>query len=253
MPNKEQAHLEYLQRLADNSLILGQRVAEWVGHSPVLEEDMALTNMSLDLIGQARLLLQHIGKLENKGRDEDQIAFLRIESAYKNVTLCELPNYDFARTILRNYLFASFQIILFTHLLDSTDRELAAIAAKSLKEAKYHASHSGEWVIRLGDGTSVSHQKLQDALDYLWPYTQELFAACPLDELNQASGLGPAWSTLQAAWIEVVRPVLLEATLEISGPTPFKSYGKFGRHSEHMGHLLSEMQYLQRTYPGGQW
>lgn len=247
------AHLEYIQRLADNSLILGQRIAEWCGHSPVLEEDMALTNMSLDLIGQARLLLTHFGKLEGKGRDEDQLAFLRVEPAFRNLTICELPNQDFGRTMLRNFLFAQFQIVLFSKLLNSTDKELAAIAAKSLKEAKYHASHAGEWVIRMGDGTEISHEKVQNALDYLWPYTQEFFAECPLDAEVEKSGIGPAWATLRAEWEKSVQAVLEEATLALPQNTPFKSFGKFGRHSEHMGHLLSEMQYMQRTYPGGTW
>lgn len=253
MSNNQQAHIEYIQRLADNSLILGQRVAEWCGHSPVLEEDMALTNISLDLIGQARLLLQHVAKLEGKGRTEDQLAFLRIEPEFRNLTICELPNEDFARTMLRNFLFSTFQIVLFEKLEGSKDAELAAIATKSLKEARYHASHSGEWMIRLGDGTEVSHAKAQAALDYLWPYVNEFFAACPFDDAVKAAGIGPAWGELEAQWRAQVEPVLTEATLEVPTTTPFKSYGKFGRHSEHMGHILSEMQYLQRAYPGGEW
>ena len=253
MSTKQQAHIEYLQRLADNSLILGQRVAEWCGHSPVLEEDMALTNISLDLIGQARLLLQYVAKLEGKGRTEDDLAFLRIEPEFRNLTICELPNDDFARTMLRNFLFSTFQIVLFEKLVNSTDAELAAIATKSLKEARYHASHSGEWVIRLGDGTDVSHTKTQAALDYLWPYTNEFFAHCPFDDQVKAAGVGPAWGDLQAEWQSQVQTVLNEATLALPTTTPFKSYGKFGRHSEHMGHILSEMQYLQRAYPGGEW
>lgn len=253
MSTKQQAHIEYLQRLADNSLILGQRVAEWCGHSPVLEEDMALTNISLDLIGQARLLLQHVAKLEGKGRTEDQLAFLRIEPEFRNLTICELPNDDFARTMLRNFLFSTFQIVLFEKLISSKDAELSAIATKSLKEARYHASHSGEWVIRLGDGTEVSHNKAQAALDYLWPYTNEFFAECPLDSLVKEAGIGPVWGELHAEWEAQVKAVLTEATLAMPSTTPFKSYGKFGRHSEHMGHMLSEMQYLQRAYPGGEW
>lgn len=253
MSNNQQAHIEYIQRLADNSLILGQRVAEWCGHSPVLEEDMALTNISLDLIGQARLLLQHVAKLEGKGRTEDQLAFLRIEPEFKNLTICELPNEDFARTMLRNFLFSTFQTVLFEKLESSKDSELAAIATKSLKEARYHASHSGEWVIRMGDGTEISHAKTQAALDYLWPYTNEFFAACPFDDVVKAAGIGPVWSELQSEWLKRVEVVLTEATLAMPSTTPFKSYGKFGRHSEHMGHILSEMQYLQRAYPGGEW
>ena len=253
MSNNQQAHIEYIQRLADNSLILGQRVAEWCGHSPVLEEDMALTNISLDLIGQARLLLQHVAKLEGKGRTEDQLAFLRIEPEFRNLTICELPNEDFARTMLRNFLFSTFQTVLFEKLESSKDSELAAIATKSLKEARYHASHSGEWVIRMGDGTDISHKKTQTALDYLWPYTNEFFAACPNDAVVKAANIGPSWAELEGEWRTRVEAVLSEATLAMPTTTPFKSYGKFGRHSEHMGHILSEMQYLQRAYPGGEW
>lgn len=247
------AHIEYVTRIGDNALILGQRMSEWCGHAPVLEEDMALANMSLDLIGQARMLLTHAGQLEGKGRDEDQLAFLRTEMLYRNLTLCELPNADFGRTMVRNFLFASFQVLLWERLLTSSDAELAAIAAKSIKEARYHAQHAGDWVVRLGDGTAESHERTQAALDYLWPYTAEFFATTPSDEAAAAAGIGPAWSKLEAAWEAVVVPVLNEATLTVPARTPFKSYGKFGRHSEHLGHLLSEMQYMQRTYPGAQW
>jgi len=246
-------HIEYVLRLGDNALILGQRMSEWCGHAPVLEEDMALANMSLDLIGQARMLLTHAGKLEGSGRDEDQLAFLRTEPNYRNLTICELPNADFGRTMMRNFLFASFQVLLWERLTASADGELAAIAAKSLKEARYHAQHAGDWVIRLGDGTAESHARTQGALDYLWPYTAEFFAATPGDDAVAAAGVGPAWSSLEAAWEAAVVPVLHEAMLTVPARTPFRSYGKFGRHSEHLGHLLAEMQILQRTYPGAQW
>lgn len=246
-------HIEYVLRLADNVLILGQRISEWCGHAPVIEEDLALSNMALDLIGQSRLLLTHAGKLEGKGRDEDQLAFLRVERDFRNVTLMEVPNEDFGRTTVRNFLFSAFQVLLWDKLSASTDRELAAIAAKSLKEARYHLNHSAEWVIRLGDGTALSQQKTQAALDYLWPYTAELFADSPVDAAAAAAGIGPAWSALEAEWEALVLPVLAEATLVVPARTPFKSFGKFGRHSEHMGHLLATMQYMQRTYPGAQW
>ncbi len=246
-------HIDYVLRLGDNALILGQRLSEWCGHAPVLEEDMALANTALDLIGQARLLLTHAGRLEGRGRDEDQLAFLRTERDYRNVTLCELPNEDFGRTVVRNFLFSAFQVLLWERLAASTDTELAAIAAKSLKEARYHARHAGDWVIRLGDGTAESHRRTQAALDYLWPYTAELFAAHPGDGLVAEAGVGPAWGELEAAWEATVVPVLNEATLTVPARTPFRSFGKFGRHSEHLGHLLAEMQYLQRTYPGARW
>ena len=246
-------HIEYVLRLGDNALILGQRLSEWCGHAPVIEEDLALTNMALDLIGQSRLLLTHAAALEGKGRDEDQMAFLRVEREYRNVTMMEVPNEDFGRTTVRNFLFSAFQVLLWERLGASSDAELAAIAAKSLKEARYHLNHSAEWVIRLGDGTDVSHARTQAALDYLWPYTAELFAANPTDEAVAAAGIGPAWGEMEAAWEAMVLPVLGEATLVVPARTPFKTYGKFGRHSEHMGHLLATMQYMQRTYPGATW
>jgi len=246
-------HLEYLLRLGDNALILGQRLSEWCGHAPVLEEDLALANMALDLIGQARLLLSHAGRLEGRGRDEDALAFLRTEQHFRNLTLCELPNVDFARTVVRNFLFSAFQVALWERLAASADPELAAIAGKSLKEARYHVRHAGDWVIRLGDGSAESHARAQAALDYLWPYTAELFAATPADAAVAAAAIGPAWSELEAPWAAAVVPVLNEATLAVPARTAFRSYGKFGRHSEHLGHLLGEMQYLQRTYPGARW
>lgn len=247
------AHLDYLLRLGDNVLILGQRLSEWCGRAPALEEDLALANMALDLIGQARLLLSHAGRLEGRGRDEDQLAFLRVERDYRNLTLVELPNEDFGRTTVRNFLFSAFQVRLWERLAASADAALAAIAAKSLKEARYHLNHAAEWVIRLGDGTAESQRRTQAALDYLWPYTAELFAADAADDAVEAAGIGPAWSALAPDWEAAVRPVLAEATLTVPARTPFRSFGRFGRHSEHMGHLLATMQYLQRTYPGAQW
>jgi ring-1,2-phenylacetyl-CoA epoxidase subunit PaaC len=245
------AHLEYILRIADTSLILGQRLSEWCGHGPVIEEDIALTNVALDLIGQARLLLTHVGRLEGKGRDEDQLAFLRTEPQYRNLTIVELPNADFARTILRNFLVAAWQRELWQKLATSSDAELAAIAAKSLKETRYHLQHASEWTVRLGDGTEESHARMQRALDILWPYTAEFFSPSPED--GALSGVGPAWPTLESGWEAAVRPVLEVATLPVPARTPFLSQGKQGRHTEHMGHLLTEMQYLQRTYPGGSW
>ncbi len=180
------AHLEYVLRIADTSLILGQRLSEWCGHGPVIEEDIALTNIALDLIGQARLLLTHAGELEGKGRDEDQLAFLRSEPQYRNLTIVELPNGDFARTILRNFLVGAWQRELWQKLAASSDTELAAIAAKSLKETRYHLQHASDWTVRLGDGTDESHERMQRALDDLWPYTAEFFSATGEDEAVEA-------------------------------------------------------------------
>jgi ring-1,2-phenylacetyl-CoA epoxidase subunit PaaC len=243
----------YTLRLADNALILGQRLSEWCGHAPVLEEDLALANMALDLIGQARLLYARAGHLEGAQRDEDQLAFLRPESEYRNVTLVELPNGDFARTVVRNFLYSAFQVELWQALMTSQDLELAAVAEKSLKESRYHLRHNAEWVIRLGDGTEESHARTQAAVDYLWPYVAELFTADPIDDELEAIGIAVAWSGLEPAWTEAVTPTLEEATLALPPRTAFCSHGKLGRHSEHMGHLLAELQYLQRAYPGARW
>jgi ring-1,2-phenylacetyl-CoA epoxidase subunit PaaC len=247
------AHLDYVLRIADTSLILGQRLAEWCGHGPVIEEDIALTNIALDLVGQARLLLSHAGGLEGQGRAEDQLAFLRREPEFHNLTIVELPNGDFGQTILRNFLVAAWQRELYQALAKSSDTELAAIAAKSLKETRYHVQHASDWVIRLGDGTEESHRRMQAAVDVLWPYTAEFFSATPTDDVAVATSVGPAWSSLEAAWTAAVTPVLEVATLKVPARTPFLTCGKLGMHSEHFGHLLTEMQYLQRTYPGGTW
>jgi ring-1,2-phenylacetyl-CoA epoxidase subunit PaaC len=247
------AHLEYVLRLADTSLILGQRLSEWCGHGPVIEEDIALTNIALDLIGQARLLLTHAGALEGQGRDEDQLAFLRREPEFRNLTVVELPNGDFGHTILRNFLVAGWQREVWQALATSSDAELAAIAAKSLKETRYHLQHASDWVVRLGDGTEESRRRMQAALDALWPYTAEFFSPTPADDVAVAGGIGPAWAALEPAWSAAVTPVLDVATLKAPARTPFLTRGKTGVHSEHLGHLLTEMQYLQRTYPGGTW
>ena len=247
------AHLDNVLRIADSALILGQRLSEWCGHGPVIEEDIALTNTALDLIGQARLLLTHAGALEGRGRDEDALAFLRAEPEYRNLTICELPNEDFGRTILRNFLFAAFQMPLWQALASSSDAQLAAIAGKSSKETRYHLQHASDWTVRLGDGTDESHARMQRALDYLWPYTAEFFSPLAADAQLEAAGVGPAWSSLAGAWEASVVPVLEVATLKVPQRTPFLSRGKEGRHSEHMGHLLAEMQYLQRAHPGATW
>lgn len=247
------AHLDYVLRLADSALILGQRLSEWCGHGPVIEEDIALTNTALDLIGQARLLLTHAGGLEGRGRDEDALAFLRAEGEYRNLTICELPNEDFGRTVLRNLLFAALQAQLWPALADSADAQLAAIAGKSAKETRYHLQHAADWTVRLGDGTDESQARMQRALDTLWPYTAEFFSPTPADDLAVATGIGPAWPSLAVAWEQAVMPVLEVATLKVPARTPFLSHGKEGRHSEHMGHLLAAMQYLQRAHPGAKW
>jgi ring-1,2-phenylacetyl-CoA epoxidase subunit PaaC len=247
------ANLEYVLRLGDTALILGQRLSEWCGHGPIIEEDIALTNVALDLIGQARLLLSHAGTLEGRGRDEDALAFLRTEPEFRNLTIVELPNGDFGQTVLRNFLVAAWQREVWQRLGASSDEQLAAIAAKSVKETRYHLQHAADWTVRLGDGTDESHARMQRALDTLWPYTAEFFAATPQDASVDAAALGPVGPSLAAAWEAAVRPVLETATLRVPERTPFLSRGAQGVHTEHLGHLLAEMQFLQRTYPGGTW
>lgn len=247
------AQFQHVLRLADTSLILGQRLSEWCGHGPVIEEDIALTNVALDLIGQARLLLTHAGALEGRGRDEDQLAFLRAEPQFRNLTIAELPNRDFAHTMLRNLLVAAWQREQWLALESASDEQLAAIAAKSLKETRYHLQHAVDWTIRLGDGTPESHARMQRALDTLWPYTAEFFATFDDDAARVAAGVGTAWPQLESRWTATVAPVLGQALLTTPARTTFASTGTRGVHSEHLGHLLAEMQYLQRAVPGGTW
>jgi ring-1,2-phenylacetyl-CoA epoxidase subunit PaaC len=243
---------DYVLRLADNPLILGQRLSEWCGHAPVLEEDIALTNIALDLIGQARLLLAHAAAIRGDG-GEDSLAFLRDVEAFRNVTLVELPNGDYAHTTVRNVLFFAYQCELWHALRASSDAQLAAIAAKSLKEANYHWRHSADWLLRLGDGTEESHARAQAALDELWRYSRELFADDEVDAAAAEGGAGVLPSSLESAWLARVQPVIAQATLAIPPATAFCSRGKFGYHSEHLGYVLAEMQFMQRAYPGAQW
>ena len=252
------ARLTYVLQLADTCLIHAQRLGEWCGHAPVIEEDLALTNLSLDLIGQARALLTHAGALEGAGRDEDQLAFLRLEHEYRNVVLVELPNAvaspsdgsggrDFAFTTLRNAAVAIWMELLYERLQQSADTELAGIAAKSLKEVRYHRQHSSDWVVRLGDGTAESNTRMHAALAVLTPYFNELFAAPGVE------GVGPAWRELEPEWRARWATLLQEATLTPPRDSAMQPQGHLGVHSEHMGHLLATMQHLQRAYPGGVW
>ena len=247
------ADLQYLLRLGDTALILAQRLGEWCGHAPVLEEDIALTNMALDLVGQARAVLTHVGELEGRGHDEDQLAFLRDERDYYNVPLVELPRGDFAWTVLRNLFVATWAQLLWERLARSSDPELAAIAAKAVKESRYHQRHAADWVVRLADGTDESRRRTLAALDALWPYTQELFEGDAVDDHAHASGLGPRWADPRDAWQSEITTFFGEAGLPTPAASRFRSTGRRGVHSEHLGHLLSEMQSLQRAYPGGQW
>jgi ring-1,2-phenylacetyl-CoA epoxidase subunit PaaC len=256
-------HVEYLLRLGDSALVLGQRLAEWCGHGPVLEEDIAMTNVTLDLVGQARLLLAHAGRVEDRGRDEDQLAFLRDVPEFRNATLAELPTSgvasaraasgDYAIAIIRNLLFSAYQCELWRALSASIDPELAAIAAKSLKESRYHLRHAADWTIRFGDGTDESHARAQAALDALWPYTHELFETDPIEAAVARHGIGVESAVLLQGWLDAVDAVVTEATLRLPPDSAFRSTGKLGLHSEHLGYLLTEMQWLHRQHPGATW
>jgi len=243
----------YVLRLGDLSLILGQRLGEWVGHAPALEEDLGLANIALDLVGQARLLLTYAGELEGRGRSEDDIAFLREHGEYLNAILAEQPNGDFGQSIVRQVLIDAFQLELYERMTSSTDERLAAFAAKSVKEVRYHLRYSGGWLVRLGDGTEESHARVQSALDRLWPYTVELFAEDDLDRLMADRGVAPRLSEVQAAWSARIDEILTAATLSRPKDRPHSWHGKRGQHSEHLGYILAEMQHLQRAYPGARW
>ena len=247
------AEAQYLLRIGDTCLILGQRLGEWCGRAPVLEEDIAMANIALDLIGQARAVLTRAGELDGLSHDEDQLAFLRAERDYLNLTMVELPRGDFAFSVLRNTLVATWLKLLWEQLAASSDTELAAIAGKAVKEARYHQQHSGDWVVRLGDGTTESKRRMQTALADLWRYVPEMFDTDAIDEAASASGLGPLWSGLEAQWQAEIALILGEARLAVPAPSAFRSEGKRGRHSEHMGYILTDMQYLQRSFPGGVW
>lgn len=243
---------EYLLRLGDDRLVLGHRLSEWCGHGPVLEEDIALANVSLDLIGQAAHFLRLAGQVEGKGRDEDALAYFRDAIDYRNVGLVELPNGDYGRTIVRQFLFDAWSVLLQEQLQQAAFAELAGIAAKAYKEARYHVRHSGEWLIRLGDGTEESHQRVQTALDDLWPYTGELFGVDEVDRQLASAGI-PQPVSLEPAWREIVNDVVGRATLSLPASGFMHSGGRQGRHTEHLGHLLDGMQILARSHPGAKW
>lgn len=243
----------YLLHLADNNLILGQRLGEWCGHGPVLEQDIAMTNIALDLIGQARLLYQYAAELIG-GTDEDKLAFLRYAHEYRNLLLVEQPNGNFADTVARQYFFDAFHYLILEALQNCDDAHLRALAEKSIKEVAYHRRWSSEWVIRFGDGTAESHEKAQNAVDTLWSYTGEFFVPENFEVNARAAWKTPDVATLHDAWLDHVTQTLGKATLQIPpADTWMQSGGKAGRHSEHMGFLLTELQYMQRTYPEMQW
>jgi len=247
------ALFRYVLRLADTSLVLGQQLGEWIGHAPALEEDLGLANLALDLVGQARLLLTYAGEIEGKGRDEDALAFLRDAPEFLNLTLAEQPNGDFAHTVVRQWLIDAWQIEVYEGLAGSADTRLAAIAAKALKETRYHYRFSSGWLVRLGDGTAESQARVQQAVDSLWRFTPELFAADEIDERMAAAGIAATLAAAAERWGQRVDEDLRQATLLRPAQQPHPWHGKRGVHTEHLGHLLGEMQHLQRTYPGARW
>jgi ring-1,2-phenylacetyl-CoA epoxidase subunit PaaC len=245
--------IDYLLRLGDDSLILGQRLTEWCGHAPVLEIDLSLANVGLDLIGQAMLLLNLAGEVEGQGRDGDRLAFHRDVLAFRNSLLVEQPNGDFAQTMARQFLFSTYQLGLFDGLARSTEPRIAEIAAKAVKEVRYHAELSADWVIRLGDGTEESHRRMVEGLDWHWRFVEELFDADALEQPLVEAGIAVDRAALRPAFDATLDKVLREA--DITGPDYPRAVtgGRVGHHSEHLGHLLATMQFLPRTYPDAVW
>lgn len=253
MKMKNKNLYNYILGIADNSLILGQRLGELCGHGPSLETDIACTNISLDLLGQVRSYYQYAAKIAGDGRTEDNIAMLRKEREYFNVLLVEQPNTDFGYTMARQFLFDVYHFLMLTELEKSTDLNLSAIAKKSIKEVSYHKRFSSDWIKRLGDGTEESHNRIQTAINDLWTYTDELFHQTEADEAMVAEGVGVDVTKLKDAYYEEVNAVLEEATLSVPESKYFQKGGKQGIHTEHMGYLLAELQYMQRTYPNMEW
>ena len=252
MTTKE-ALYKYVLRLGDDSLILGQRLSELCGHGPILEEDIATTNISLDLIGQATLFLEYAGSLSDEPKTNDELAFLRLEKEYLNVLLVEQPNGHFGDTIMRQFLFDAFRLPLLTKLQESKDKTLSSIAEKAVKETKYHLRHSSEWVVRLGDGTEASHKKMQNSLNTLYRYSHELFFVDEADALLKEKGIVPDLNDIKTECANTIKDVLEMATISLPMNNWKFEGGRIGRHSEHMGYLLAEMQYMQRTYPNMEW
>jgi len=243
----------YTLRRADDALILGHRLSEWCGHAPMLEEDMALANMGLDLLGQARELFSYAATVEGNGNDEDKFAYLRDVRQYRNLLLLEQPNGDFARTMVRQFFYAAFADLYWRAMMKSRDATLAAIAAKSEKESAYHVRHSSEWIVRLGDGTAESHARAQTAIDDLWAFTGEMFCYDHGERALIDAGIAVDPAVLRPPWLKLVSDIVSQATLDLPENNWMQQGGRNGRHSEHLGHLLSELQSMQRTFPGATW
>jgi ring-1,2-phenylacetyl-CoA epoxidase subunit PaaC len=250
----ENDKFNYLLRLGDTALILSQRLSEWCGKGPALEEDMALTNVALDLLGQARMWLSYAGEVEGKGRDEDKLAYLRDAHDFRNLLLAEQPNGSYADTLARQFYFDAWHYFLIQGLTRSTDARIAEIAEKSFKEVGYHVRRSGDLVVRLGDGSEKSHDMMQAAFDDLWMYTGEMFKTDALDDAMAQQGIAPPLADLKEPWLAHLREIFEEATLTLPPVDAWmQKGGKQGRHTEKLGYLLAEMQFLQRAYPGAQW
>lgn len=252
-PTIDNPLFEYLLRLGDDRLVLGHRLSEWCGHGPILEEDIALSNLALDLIGHASALLSLAGTVEGQGRNEDALAYFREGVEFRNALMVELPKGDFGFTMVRQFLFDAYSVLLLDALSRAPDERLAAIAAKCLKEDKYHVRHSSEWVVRLGDGTDESHARAQQALDELWRYTGELFESDAVDAALAAQGIAVDLDAIRARWRTMVADVMQRATLVVPADGAMRRGGRRGRHTEHLGHMLAEMQIVARSHPGATW
>lgn len=251
---KTEAFFEYLIRLADDRLILGHRLSEWCGHGPILEEDIALANIALDNIGHAASLYEYAAEIEGEDRHRDDIVYFRDDVEYKNFKMVELPKGDFGFTIARQFLFSSYSYFLYEGLKEADDEQFAGMISKHLKEIKYHLRHSREWVFRLGDGTEESHRRIQDAFDEMWMYTGEFFDTDKVDERMISEGIGTNPAEFKEEWESLVTDVLNEATLDVPDFDQYMAGGsRRGLHTEHLGHLLAEMQHLRRSYPDAEW
>ena len=253
VPQPDQSRLDFALRLADNCLVLGQRLAEWCGRGPELEEDMALTNIALDLIGQAQLWFEYASELDAQQRSADALAFFRDQNEFRNVLLVEQPNHDFGYTITRQFYFDSFHYLLLNELVASTDQRVRGISEMAFKEVAYHLRHSTAWVCRLGDGTAESHRRIQQAISDLWCYTGELFAPDTVDAEMFRDRVAPDLSRLQIIWLHQVNSIFKQATLQLPESIWMQTGGKQGAHGESMGYLVGEMQFLRRIYPDAQW
>lgn len=248
------ALFEYCLRIGDTSLVLSHRLSEWCGHAPILEEDIALTNVALDCIGQTKIILAYAGEVEGKGRTADDLAYHRDARQFRNLLMAEQPNGDFAYTMARQFLLSAYQFLLYDKLRNSTDETIAAFAEKSFKEVAYHLRHSGDWVVRMGDGTEESHEKIQKAVDHLWFYVDDIFDADATDEMMRDQKIGPDMNVLKDEWMDLVTRKFKEAGIKIPELNNFMRLGsRQGNHTEHLGYILAEMQFLPRAYPDATW